>query len=88
MVIIEFVGLFIQPVALGLRLAAKITAGHLLLYLFSVAVWVLYWEKVYASLIFLVVLILLFLLEVGVAIIQAYVFTALLQFYFEQNVEH
>lgn len=38
MVLIEVVGLFIQPVALGLRLAAKITAGHLLIFLFSVAV--------------------------------------------------
>lgn len=41
-----------------------------------------------ASLIFLVVLFLLFLLEVGVAMIQAYVFVALLSFFYRQKVGH
>nr|YP_010181242.1 ATP synthase F0 subunit 6 [Chiridota heheva]QVD42792.1 ATP synthase F0 subunit 6 [Chiridota heheva] len=88
MVIIEFVGLFIQPLALGLRLAANITAGHLLLYLFSVAVWIIMDLSLLASFLILVTLYLLFILEVGVAVIQAYVFTALLKFYYEQNVSH
>lgn len=88
MIIIEVVGLFIQPVALGLRLAANITAGHLLIFLFSVAVWTIAERRLVLSGIFFVVLGLLFLLEIGVALIQAYVFVALLQFYFSQKVDH
>jgi len=88
MVVIEFVGLFIQPIALGLRLAANITAGHLLIYLFSVAVWRIMEVSLVVSMVFLVVLFLLFLLEIGVAMIQAYVFVALLSFFYRQKVEH
>jgi len=87
MVLIEIVGVFIQPVALGLRLAANITAGHLLIFLFSVAIWTLLSRRIVVSFIFLIVLFLLFLLEMGVAMIQAYVFVALLHFYYTQNVD-
>lgn len=85
MVIIETLRLFAQPIALGLRLAAKLTAGHLLIYLFSTAIWVLS-RRPLITRITLLIFFLLFLLEVGVACIQAYVFTALVHFYLTQNI--
>lgn len=85
MVIIETLRLFAQPIALGLRLAANLTAGHLLIYLLSTTIWVLINSPVVAT-ITTIVFFLLFLLEVGVACIQAYVFTALVNFYLSQNI--
>nr|UPP55857.1 ATP synthase F0 subunit 6 [Cheiraster sp. SS-2022] len=84
MVIIETLSLFAQPIALGLRLAANLTAGHLLIYLLSTAIWTLLNSPLIAS-ITLIIFFFLFLLEVGVACIQAYVFTALVHFYLSQN---
>nr|YP_010042789.1 ATP synthase F0 subunit 6 [Anthenea aspera]QPC56439.1 ATP synthase F0 subunit 6 [Anthenea aspera] len=84
MVLIETLSLFAQPIALGLRLAANLTAGHLLIYLLSTAIWTLSNSPIIAS-ITLIVFFLLFLLEIGVACIQAYVFTALVNFYLSQN---
>ncbi len=84
MIIIETLRLFAQPIALGLRLAANLTAGHLLIYLMSTAIWVLM-ENITIASITLIIFVLLFLLEIGVACIQAYVFTALIHFYLVQN---
>nr|YP_010042765.1 ATP synthase F0 subunit 6 [Iconaster longimanus]QPC56400.1 ATP synthase F0 subunit 6 [Iconaster longimanus] len=84
MVIIETLSLFAQPIALGLRLAANLTAGHLLIYLLSTAIWVLTNNPPIASSLSIIFL-LLFLLEIGVACIQAFVFTALVNFYLSQN---
>nr|QEZ90468.1 ATP synthase F0 subunit 6 [Archaster typicus] len=84
MIIIETLSLFAQPIALGLRLAANLTAGHLLIYLLSTAIWVLSSSPIVAS-ITLTIFFFLFLLEIGVACIQAYVFTALVNFYLSQN---
>nr|YP_010010549.1 ATP synthase F0 subunit 6 [Crossaster papposus]QOH99555.1 ATP synthase F0 subunit 6 [Crossaster papposus] len=84
MVIIETISLFAQPIALGLRLAANLTAGHLLIYLLSTAIWTLSNSPTIAG-ITLIIFVFLFILEIGVACIQAYVFTALLNFYLAQN---
>nr|QXQ00038.1 ATP synthase F0 subunit 6 [Holothuria fuscogilva] len=85
MVWIETLSLFAQPIALGLRLAANLTAGHLLLFLLSTATWILSSNPT-LSLLTLIILALLFILEVGVACIQAYVFTSLAHFYLDQNI--
>ncbi len=85
MVWIETLSLIAQPIALGLRLAAKLTAGHLLIFLLSTATWILASRPIISGLI-LIILILLFLLEVSVACIQAYVFTSLVKFYLDQNI--
>nr|YP_010233781.1 ATP synthase F0 subunit 6 [Thelenota ananas]QTA29881.1 ATP synthase F0 subunit 6 [Thelenota ananas] len=84
MIIIETLSLIAQPIALGLRLAANLTAGHLLIFLLSTATWLLISNPVISS-ITLIILTLLFLLEIGVACIQAYVFTSLVNFYLDQN---
>nr|YP_009542023.1 ATP synthase F0 subunit 6 [Freyastera benthophila]AYR06723.1 ATP synthase F0 subunit 6 [Freyastera benthophila] len=85
MIIIETLSLFAQPIALGLRLAANLTAGHLLIFLLSSAIWVLS-NTIFIASITLIIFVLLFLLEIGVACIQAYVFTALIHFYLTQNI--
>nr|CAP12690.1 ATPase subunit 6 [Strongylocentrotus pallidus] len=85
MVWIETLSLFAQPIALGLRLAANLTAGHLLIFLLSTAIWMLS-SSLIVSVPILIIFILLFVLEIGVACIQAYVFTALIHFYLQQNI--
>nr|APT42090.1 ATP synthase F0 subunit 6 [Salmacis bicolor rarispina] len=85
MVWIETLSLFAQPIALGLRLAANLTAGHLLIFLLSTAIWILASSPI-VSISILVIFVLLFVLEIGVACIQAYVFTALVHFYLQQNI--
>jgi len=85
MVWIETIRLFAQPIALGLRLAANLTAGHLLIFLLSTAIWILSRNPLVSIPIF-VIFVLLFVLEIGVACIQAYVFTALVHFYLQQKI--
>nr|BAK23100.1 ATPase subunit 6 [Boraras maculatus] len=74
LVIIETISLFIRPLALGVRLTANLTAGHLLIQLISTAVFVLTTMAPTVAFLTFVVLVLLTLLEVAVAMIQAYVF--------------
>uniref|UniRef100_F2YEM9 ATP synthase subunit a n=1 Tax=Brachymeles schadenbergi TaxID=979830 RepID=F2YEM9_9SAUR len=86
LIIIETISLFIRPLALGVRLTANLTAGHLLIQLISTAAFVLLpIMTVTASLTF-IVLVLLTGLEIAVAMIQAYVFTLLLSLYLQENV--
>nr|NP_818922.1 ATP synthase F0 subunit 6 [Gonorynchus greyi]BAC67525.1 ATPase subunit 6 [Gonorynchus greyi] len=86
LIIIETISLFIRPLALGVRLTANLTAGHLLIYLISMAAFVLTPMMPAVGLLTAAVLFLLTLLEVAVAMIQAYVFVLLLSLYLQENV--
>lgn len=86
LIIIETVSLFIRPVALGVRLTANLTAGHLLIQLIATAVFVLLPMIPTVAILTATVLFLLTLLEVAVAMIQAYVFVLLLSLYLQENV--
>nr|BBU25844.1 ATPase subunit 6 [Pseudanthias squamipinnis] len=86
LIIIETISLFIRPLALGVRLTANLTAGHLLIQLIATAVFVLVPLMPTVALLTGVVLGLLTLLEVAVAMIQAYVFVLLLSLYLQENV--
>nr|YP_001293806.1 ATP synthase F0 subunit 6 [Spratelloides delicatulus]BAF64119.1 ATPase subunits 6 [Spratelloides delicatulus] len=86
LIIIETVSLFIRPVALGVRLTANLTAGHLLIQLIATAVFVLLPMMPTVAILTATVLFLLTLLEVAVAMIQAYVFVLLLSLYLQENV--
>lgn len=73
-VIIEFIRLIIRPITLSIRLTANIVAGHLLLSLLGSS-----GQKINIILLTLVIStqILLFILEISVSMIQAYVFSIL-----------
>nr|YP_008593423.1 ATP synthase F0 subunit 6 [Dysalotus alcocki]BAN83365.1 ATPase subunit 6 [Dysalotus alcocki] len=86
LIIIETISLFIRPLALGVRLTANLTAGHLLIQLIATAVTVLLPIMPTVALLTATVLFLLTLLEVAVAMIQAYVFVLLLSLYLQENV--
>nr|ASN74009.1 ATP synthase F0 subunit 6 [Salamandra algira] len=86
LIIIETISLFIRPLALGVRLTANLTAGHLLIQLISTAVLVLMPLMPMVSLLTMIVLFLLTILEIAVAMIQAYVFVLLLSLYLQENV--
>nr|ACU00331.1 ATP synthase F0 subunit 6 [Siren intermedia] len=86
LIIIETISLFIRPLALGVRLTANLTAGHLLIQLISTAVMVLLPMMPVLSMLTMIVLFLLTLLEIAVAMIQAYVFVLLLSLYLQENI--
>nr|ANA10496.1 ATP synthase F0 subunit 6 [Tursiops truncatus]ANA10548.1 ATP synthase F0 subunit 6 [Tursiops truncatus]ANA10600.1 ATP synthase F0 subunit 6 [Tursiops truncatus]WJZ52555.1 ATP synthase F0 subunit 6 [Tursiops truncatus]WJZ52568.1 ATP synthase F0 subunit 6 [Tursiops truncatus] len=85
LVMIETISLFIQPLALAVRLTANITAGHLLLHLIGSATLALMSINLFTALITFIILTLLIILEFAVALIQAYVFTLLVSLYLQDN---
>nr|YP_008593184.1 ATP synthase F0 subunit 6 [Johnius belangerii]AGU46539.1 ATP synthase F0 subunit 6 [Johnius belangerii]QBI38013.1 ATP synthase F0 subunit 6 [Johnius sp. n. BL-2019] len=86
LVVIETISLFIRPLALGVRLTANLTAGHLLMQLTSTAAFVLLPMMPAVAVLTGALLLLLSLLEIAVAMIQAYVFVLLLSLYLQENV--
>nr|WAB69987.1 ATP synthase F0 subunit 6 [Osteocephalus aff. planiceps DO-2022] len=85
LIIIETISLFIRPIALGVRLTANLTAGHLLIHLISSATLALLFSSPIVSALTFVTLLLLTILEIAVAMIQAYVFVLLLSLYLQEN---
>lgn len=77
MVLIETVRQIIRPITLSVRLAANITAGHILIALCSSTI------NILNSL--TIVLIILIILETAVALIQSYVFTVLISMYIRET---
>nr|QUJ18406.1 ATP synthase protein 6 [Chrysiptera traceyi] len=86
LIMIETISLFIRPIALGVRLTANLTAGHLLIQLIATGVIALSALMPMVAILTGVLLLMLTLLEVAVAMIQAYVFVLLLSLYIHENV--
>nr|ADW65923.1 ATP synthase subunit 6 [Colaptes auratus] len=86
LILIETTSLLIRPLALGVRLTANLTAGHLLIQLISTATAALLSIMPAVSILTSIVLLLLTILEVAVAMIQAYVFVLLLSLYLQENI--
>jgi F-type H+-transporting ATPase subunit a len=80
----------VQPFTLGVRLFANMFAGHLLLSIFMVATWYMMSLSVgllYAAGSFFMVLF-VFLLELLVDLLQAFIFTTLTATYLADSLEH
>nr|YP_009388916.1 ATP synthase F0 subunit 6 [Aeluroscalabotes felinus]BAX77928.1 ATPase subunit 6 [Aeluroscalabotes felinus] len=86
LIIIETLSLLLRPLALGVRLTANLTAGHLLIQLISTAILSLFPLSLMISISTTILLVLLLLLEIAVAMIQAYVFSLLMSLYLEENI--
>nr|NP_115433.1 ATP synthase F0 subunit 6 [Dromaius novaehollandiae]AAK53293.1 ATPase 6 [Dromaius novaehollandiae]BAE44355.1 F0-ATP synthase subunit 6 [Dromaius novaehollandiae] len=86
LILIETTSLLIRPLALGVRLTANLTAGHLLIQLISTATMALLPIMPTISILTASILLLLTILEVAVAMIQAYVFVLLLSLYLQENI--
>nr|YP_009175607.1 ATP synthase F0 subunit 6 [Maccullochella ikei]YP_009175620.1 ATP synthase F0 subunit 6 [Maccullochella macquariensis]YP_009466125.1 ATPase subunit 6 [Maccullochella mariensis]ALH16595.1 ATPase subunit 6 [Maccullochella ikei]ALH16634.1 ATPase subunit 6 [Maccullochella mariensis]ALH16647.1 ATPase subunit 6 [Maccullochella mariensis] len=85
LITIETISLFIRPLALGVRLTANLTAGHLLIQLIATGAFVMMPLMPTTALLTSALLLLLTLLEIAVAMIQAYVFMLLLSLYLQEN---
>lgn len=86
---IEFVSYIFKPISLGVRLFANLMAGHTLLKVIIGFSWSMLLIENFLSffhIIPLVVLVVLMGLELGVALIQAYVFTILTCIYLNDSI--
>lgn len=87
---IEFISYIFKPISLGVRLFANLMAGHTLLKVIVGFSWsLLLLDNFLLSILHifpLIILILLFGLELGVALIQAYVFTILSCIYLNESI--
>nr|YP_010561831.1 ATP synthase F0 subunit 6 [Decolopoda australis]UYX57778.1 ATP synthase F0 subunit 6 [Decolopoda australis] len=81
MVMIESISNIIRPITLSIRLAANMTAGHLLISLMSSACSI---NMMSISLFIITMQCMLMILELAVALIQAYVFTILVSLYYNE----
>lgn len=87
MIPIELIGMFIKPFALLIRLFANMTAGHIVI--MSLIAMIYVFKNVIAGVAFPFLTFVLYLLEILVAFLQAYIFTMLSAVYFGMaNEEH
>nr|YP_009519725.1 ATP synthase F0 subunit 6 [Colpocephalum griffoneae]AYC65899.1 ATP synthase F0 subunit 6 [Colpocephalum griffoneae] len=82
MVLVETISMIIRPVTLSLRLMSNMMAGHMIISLISGAVFSMLWL---VKPMFLFLNIFFFMFELGVAMIQTYVFTMLMMLYWKDT---
>ncbi len=82
---IEFMGMFIKPIALMIRLFANITAGHVIVLSLIALIFVL--KTIWVAPVAVLFTVFISVIEVLVVAIQAYIFTMLSALYFGQALE-
>ena len=83
LVLIEFVSQLIRPFTLTVRFATNLSAGHIMIFMFS------YFSLLSAPLapLLYVVLLVLLIMEIFIAFLQAYIFITLLGLYLSETIE-
>lgn len=90
LVMIEILSYFARGISLGVRLAANITSGHILLGIISGFGWNMLSSGTIWSIVAIFPIVLLYLLgllELGVGVVQAYVFSLLATIYLNDTLE-
>ncbi len=82
---IEFIGMFVKPIALMIRLFANITAGHVIVLSLISLIFIL--KTVWIAPASIIFTIFISVIEILVVAIQAYIFTMLSALYFGQALE-
>lgn len=86
LVIIELASNISRPIALGMRLAANLTAGHILLAILAdFSCKLLFYSYNLINLFPILIVMFMTILEIGVLVIQAYVFCLLLMIYLKDS---
>ena len=86
---IELISYIFKPISLGVRLFANLMAGHTLLKVIVGFAWSMLMIDNFLSIMHLIpllILVILMGLELGVAVIQAYVFTVLMCIYLNESI--
>ena len=86
MTVIELASYVIRAFSLAIRLSANILAGHILVDIIAEVISMLNYYLVDLAFVVLLLLIALFILEIGVACLQAYVFLLLITIYLNDAV--
>jgi len=82
---IEIFSYFIRMFSLGIRLVANILAGHTLVYILANFISKLVLIKFWFFFLIVSILLMIFVLEFGIALLQAYVFTTLICIYLSDS---
>jgi len=86
LVIIEIASNISRPIALGMRLAANLTAGHILLAILAdFSCKLLFYSYGLMTLFPMLIIMFMTILEIGVLVIQAYVFCLLSMIYLKDS---
>ena len=88
MTVIELTSYIIRAFSLAIRLSANIMAGHILVDIIAEVIVYLNYYFIDLSFIVLIILMALFFLEIGVALLQAYVFVLLITIYLNDAVNY
>jgi F-type H+-transporting ATPase subunit a len=85
LVVIELLSFLLRPISLAVRLFANMLAGHILLFIIaSAALFLTKFTFILSSFPFLFILAFM-VLEVGIALLQSYVFVILLAIYLHDS---
>ena len=88
LVIVETLRISVRPITLSFRLAANITAGHIILGLIGIYTRAAIFSSTSSFVLLLSVQTLYVLFEVGICLIQAYIFCLLLTLYADEHPSH
>jgi len=85
LMVVEILSFTLRPLSLSIRLFVNILAGHILLHLVSGSVVLVFSKAMIFSFIPFVLLLAVFCLELGIAFLQAYIFSILLCIYLHDS---
>lgn len=85
LVLIETVRIIVRPITLSFRLAANISAGHIVLSLIGIYFSSALFSSIFSSLLLIRIQIIYIIFEIGICLIQAYIFCLLLSLYADEH---